>query len=520
MVSFIDVPGHVRFLANMLAGVGGVVACLFVVDVVEGWKPQSEEHLRILELVGVDHGVVALTKVDRADDELVARARLELADRLAGSAFAEAEVIEVAAPTGVGLDRLRAALTRTLAGTPTVVDRGRTRLWVDRSFAARGAGTIVTGTLLGGQVAVDDHLAVLPGGPEVRVRAIQTHHAAVDRLPPGSRAALNLAGVDQDRVGRGRVLVRAGQWHETVRVDATLQVLATIGHRVSRRGAYGAHVGTAEVPVRLRVLGADALEPGAEGLVRLHLATALPLVPGDRYVLRDSGRGETVGGGEILDVDPVLPATRAAPDRSVDRVVAERGWIRVDVLERLTGAPQDATVGDWVVAPTALTAARDAVRAKVAAAGELGLDIARLDDRERAILATLAEVQVDGDRVRPADAADPLADHPFLAALLASPFAPPPPDDVDPAELRELGRRGLAVREDGIWFAEPAVVAAGTHAARLLVDCPDGFTLSDLREALGTSRKFAVPLANLLDARGVTRRRGDLRIAGPRLPVA
>jgi len=518
VVSFVDVPGHIRFLANMLAGVGGVVACLFVVDALEGWKPQSEEHLRILELVGVSHGVVALTKVDRAEPDLVALARLELADRLAGSFLADTEVVEVAAPRGQGLDEVRTALGRMLRTTPAVTDTGRPRLWVDRAFAARGAGTIVTGTLLGGAVAVEDELVVRPAGPVVRVRGIQAHHAAVDRVPPGSRTALNLVGVEHDAVGRGHVVVGADQWHETTVVDASLSVLASLGHRVTRRGAYVAHLGTAEQVVRLRVLGADGIEPGAEGLVRLHLVTALPLVPGDHYVLRESGRGETVGGGEVLDVDPTRPATRARPDRSVDRVVAERGWVRVDDLTRLTGEIRDPTVGTWVVDPEALVAVRSALTERIAAAGELGLDVARLDDRERAVLDTLADIVVEGGRARAADAVDPLADHPYLAALAAEPFAPPPPSGVEPAELREMARRGLIVQQEGIWFAESALTAAAGVAARLLAAQPEGFTMSDFRAALGTSRKYAVPLATLLDAQGATRRRDDIRIAGPRLP--
>ncbi|MET0159358.1 MAG: SelB C-terminal domain-containing protein, partial [Acidimicrobiales bacterium] len=518
VVSFVDVPGHVRFLANMLAGVGGVVACLFVVDALEGWKPQSEEHLRILELVGVEHGVIALTKVDRAGPDLTGVARLELADRVAGTFLADAEVVDVAAPAGLGLDELRAALGRTLRVTPAVADTGRPRLWVDRAFAAKGAGTIVTGTLLGGRVAVDDRLAVRPGGPEVRVRGIQAHHESVDHLPPGSRTALNLVGIEHDEVRRGQVVIRPGQWHETAMVDADLQVLATLGHRVHRRGAYVAHLGTAEQPVRLRVLGPDSVAPGATGLVRLHLATALPLLPGDRYVLRESGRGETVGGGEVLDVAPVLAATRAAPDRSVHRVIAERGWVGVDDLERLTGERRTPTLGPWVVDPDVLTAARATLTERIEAAGELGLDLARLDDRERAVLEGLDGVTVDGGRARAVGATDALADHPYLAALHAAPFAPPAPDGVAPVELRELARRGLAVQEGGIWFAEAAIGAAATVAARLLADRPQGFSLSDFREALGTSRKYAVPLATLLDGRGVTRRRDDLRIAGPRLP--
>jgi selenocysteine-specific elongation factor len=252
--------------------------------------------------------------------------------------------------------------------------------------------------------------------------------------------------------------------------------------------------------------------------VRLHLPVPLPLTPGDRYVLRESGRGETVGGGQVLDVDPVLPATRARPDRSVDRVVAERGWVRADDLLRLTGERREPTVGPWVVAPEALSTARTFLVDQVTRAGALGVDVAGLDEKGRAVLDDLAEVVVDGGRARLADATDPLADHPYVAALAAAPFAPPPPDGVDPLELREAARRGLVVQQDGIWFAESAVAAAARVAARLLDGQPGGFTVSELREALGTSRKYAVPLATLLDARGITRRREDLRVAGPRLP--
>ena len=513
-----DVPGHVRFLANMLAGVGGVVACLFVVDALEGWKPQSEEHLRILELVGVEHGVIALTKVDRAGPDLTGVARLELADRVAGTFLADAEVVDVAAPAGLGLDELRAALGRTLRRHPRG-GRRRPSPPVGRPRVRRqGGGHDRDRDAPRRRVAVDDRLAVRPGGPRGPGPGDPGPPRVGRPPPPGSRTALNLVGIEHDEVRRGQVVVRPGQWHETAMVDADLQVLATLGHRVSRRGAYVAHLGTAEQPVRLRVLGPDSLAPGATGLVRLHLATALPLLPGDRYVLRESGRGETVGGGEILDVAPVLAATRAAPDRSVDRVIAERGWVAVDDLERLTGERRSPTLGPWVVDPDVLTAARATLTERIEAAGELGLDVARLDDRERAVLEGLDGVTVDGGRARAVGATDALADHPYLAALDAAPFAPPAPEGVAPVELRELARRGLAVQEGGIWFAEAAVGAAATVAARLLADRPEGFSLSDFREALGTSRKYAVPLATLLDGRGVTRRRDDLRIAGPRLP--
>src|SRR5207249_1606458 len=238
-LAFVDVPGHVRFIKNMLAGVGAVDACLFVVAATEGWKPQSEEHLRILELLGVSQGLIALTKVGSVDADARELARLELAGRV----------------------------------------------------------------------------------------------------------AVNVSGASRDRIARGHALVRPGQWRQSTTVDASLTVLAGLEHEVTRRGAYHAYVGSGEHPVRVRVIGADAIPPGGSGAVRLHLPAALPLLPGDRFVLRESGRAETVGGGEVLDVAPVLPASRAGPSRSADRVVAERGWVDAGELELLTGERHAPTVG-------------------------------------------------------------------------------------------------------------------------------------------------------------------------------
>jgi selenocysteine-specific elongation factor len=519
-LAFVDVPGHIRFIKNMLAGVGAVDACLFVVAATEGWKPQSEEHLRILELLGVGHGVVALTKVGVVDGDTLELARLDVVDHLDGSFLAGAEVVEVDAPAGIGMDDLRAALDRLLATTPAAVDRGRARLWVDRSFAARGAGTIVTGTLTGGPLAVDDEVLVVPGDRRVRVRGLQSRQESVDRLGPGNRTAVNLVGIGHDGIRRGDALVRPGQWRPTRMLDASLDVLSTLDHEVSRRGAYAAYIGSGEHPVRLRVLGPETIEPGSAGFVRLHLPQPLPLLPGDRYVLRESGRSETVGGGEILDVAPVLPAAKARPSRSVDRVVAERGWVDAAELELLTGERRPPVVGRWVVSPDAMAAMRVRLETAVEEAGAPGLDVAELDERERATLATLDEVAVDGGRARPEGAApspDELARHPFVIALEASPFTPPPPEGIDPRELRELARQGLVVERDGVWFALSAVDKAIQAVAALLAARPEGFTVAEARDALGTTRKFVLPLLAHLDATGVTRRRGDLRIAGPRL---
>jgi selenocysteine-specific elongation factor len=518
-VGFVDVPGHVRFIKNMIAGVGAVDACLFVVAATEGWKPQSEEHLRILEMLGLGHGVIALTKVGSTDDEGRDIAALDVGDHVAGTFLEHAPVVAVDAIDGVGVDVLRAALDDMLASTPPASDAGRPRLWIDRSFAAHGSGTVVTGTLAGGAIAVDDDLLVLPRGSRVRVRALQTHGEALATASPGRRLAVNLAGIDHHEVARGDVLVRGGQWWTTKRFDASVTVLASLDHDVRRRGAYAIYLGSGEYPAAVRVLGRDALGPGETGAVRVHIPVALPLVPGDRFVIRESGRGETVGGGEVVDVDPVMPASKAKPDRSVARVVAERGWVDAGVLSLLVGEPVAPTLDRWVVDAGLLAASAERLRAAVADAGSSGLDVAALDDRDRAVLGTLEGIVIDAGRARAVGMTDGLADHPFVAALEAAPFAPPAPKDagVDPRELRELVQRGLVVERDGVYFAPSAIADAGRAIAGMLAAAPGGVTVSAIREELGTTRKYLLPLLAHLDATGVTRRRGDVRIAGPRL---
>ncbi len=515
-LSFIDVPGHVKFLRNMLAGVGGVTGCVFVVAASEGWKPQSEEHLRILELLGIDAGVIALTKCDLVDDDLLELARMEVADHVAGTFLADAPVVAVSSTNGRGLDELRGELDVLVEGAATVGDRGRPRLWVDRAFAAKGSGTVVTGTLTGGRLAVDQTMSV--SGHEVRIRGLQTGGRSVDEIGPGNRVAANLAGVDHHELGRGDALISPGQWRLTDRVDASMHVLDALDHDVSRRGAFVAYFGSGEHAVRLRVLGTETLAPGSDGAVRLFLPEALPLLPGDRFVVRESGRDETVGGGEVLDIAPVLRASRAAPDRTIERVVRERGWVTVDEVEQLTGERVAPTVGEWLATDDELEALRETLLARVETAGPTGLDLASFDDRERAVLATVDDVVIDAATVRPADAVDPFVDHAYLAVARAGGYTPPQPDDVDRAELRELVRRGHVVARDGVYFHADTIDAAANIAARLLEESPQGFTVAAFRDATGASRKFVLPLVAELDARGITRRRDDLRIAGPRLP--
>jgi selenocysteine-specific elongation factor len=517
-ISFVDVPGHERFIRNMLAGVGAVDACVFVVAATEGWKPQSEEHLRILEMLGVGHGLVAMTKVGLVDDELRELAELDIEEHVEGTFLEGAPVIGVDALDGIGVDELRAGLDELLAVTPTAADNGRPRLWIDRVFAAKGSGTVITGTLTGGPLRVDDELAALPAGHTVRIRAMQSHHRELTEAIPGSRLAVNLGGVSHDQLTRGDVLVQSAQWHTTTTVDARVNVLAQLDHEVSRRGAHVIYLGSGEHPVRMRILGPDALAPGQQGLVRLHLQHRLPLVSGDRFVLRESGRGETIGGGHVLDVDPVVRASKAAPTGTIEQFIEERGWVDVTFLEQAMGERVEPSLGHWLVHPPALEAATAELQASIEEAGALGLDLASLDERGRTVLDTLVGVDIDGSHVRLGDVVDPLADHPFIAELEASPFQPPAPDRVDRAELRELVRRELVVEEDGLYFAAAAVDQAARVVAQLLAAQPAGVTVAEIREAWGTTRKYTLPLLARLDGTGVTRRRDDVRIAGRRLP--
>ena len=522
-ISFVDVPGHVRFLRNMLAGVGAVDACLFVVAATEGWKEQSEEHLRITQVLGIRHGIVALTKVGLVDDEWRQLARLDVEDRVAGTFLDGAPIIDVDSLTGQGIEDLQTALAALLTSIPPPDDIGRPRLWIDRVFAAKGSGTVVTGTLTCGSLVVDDQVALI--GPRftryARIRSLQAHGSPRDRVGPGTRVAVNLVGVGHEDVERGDALVHPDDWHRTKRFDAMLNVLQSLDHEVSRRGAYAVHIGSGEYPAKVRILGSSTLEPGTAGTVRLHLPHELPLLPGDRFVLREHGREETVGGGVVLDVDPTRPASKAAPSDDVARLVRERRWVRItDLRLRSRQSWTGPILGEWAVDPTELEAVSERVIAAVDAAGPLGLDAASLSAQDRLVVAMVlgGSLRVDGGRVVRTAQTDPLADHFFVRALIEGGFSPPDATGVDRSELRELVRRKLIVEHDGVWFAPDTIAEASRRVAALLAAQPEGITVSVIRESLGTSRKYALPLLAVLDGTGVLRRRGDLRIAGPRLP--
>jgi selenocysteine-specific elongation factor len=383
-VGFVDVPGHERFVHNMLAGVGGVDCALLVVDASEGWRPQSAEHLAILDLLGIPAGLVAISKVDLVDEAARERVAAEVRERLAGTTLAGAPLVATAAPSGVGLEALRAALDETLDRLPEPPDRGRPRLPVDRVFTMRGSGTVVTGTLSGGTLRADGEAELLPARRRVRIRALQGHGAPLAAASPARRLAVNLAGVTTAQVARGDVLALPGQWAPTSTADCRLRCLAGAPGPLRARGAYLLYAGAAETAVRLQPLDAHEVRPGQDALVRLHLERPLVLDVFEPVVLRDSGRDETVGGGRVLDPFPrrtvhgtagrvrrveELEAREAAGRGGLlERVLAEREVVPLAELPMLVGVGPDGLAAPLAAANAAGRAVRSRTLAWTAGA--------------------------------------------------------------------------------------------------------------------------------------------------------
>ncbi len=555
-VGFVDVPGHERFIGNMLAGVGPVRLVLFVVAADEGWKPQSEEHLQILDVLGVRGGVVALTKRDLVDDETLDIATEEIRDRVAGTAMASAPIVPVSSETGEGIEALATALDAMLDAAEPAED-ARTRLHIDRVFTIKGAGTVVTGTLAGGCIGVGDEVEVYPSAIGARVRSLQTHKRAEERACPVSRVAANLVGVERARLERGDVLAVPGTWRPTRVFEASLQPVRGLARAVTARGAFKLHVGASEVDARLRLYGTSKVEVGDEAFVRITSSTPVVLDVGDRFVLRESGRGETIAGGVVLDPGPPAkagsdPVARLTARASASRddlpalLVEERGAIDGTDVFALTGsrAPGGITVGGWHItqglrasveasvidalaayhaehpldAGAGLTLARRAVSVVLRAArapAPAPLVDALLDDlrdhgvtvqegatiRLASYRVELEERSADIDRLLAAVSGDREATPPTVKELIAAGVA----RDVIDAAARE----GLVVRLTSDLVVSPAFVARAEATIRATGEA--GITVSALRGSLGTSRKYAVPLMEWFDQRGVTRREGDLR---------
>ncbi|MDP9094610.1 MAG: SelB C-terminal domain-containing protein [Actinomycetota bacterium] len=524
-LAFVDVPGHERFIANMLAGIGPAAAVLFVVAADEGWCVQSREHLAAINALQLRHGVLAVTRCDLAGPEPARRVAL---DRLNASSLGAVESVAVSPLTGAGIDDLRGALGRLARQIPEPDAGAHVRLWIDRAFTVQGTGTVVTGTLGEGTLAVGDTLELR--GTPVSVRGLQSLGAIRDRVSGPARVAVNLRGVARKEVARGDVLLAPlGSWHHTDTVDVRLAPAGQLPTELVL------HVGTAAVPVRVRPLGGD--------VARLTCSRQLPLRTGDRGVLRDPGQHRIAAGVVVLDADPPQLHRRgsaaaragelAGADGHLDAMVevTRRGAMSRDRLAALGGGPPDGvrTIGEWLIAqhqwerwvagvseaaaawarrspldpdmPLA-TLARDLALPDAALVPSL-VAAAGLPARNGRIIATAAPCLG-----RAANAVRAVQER-----LLSAPFASP-----ETHELAALGltRGVLAAAEKSellLRVTDHVVLlpSAPGEALRRLRTLPQPFTTSQARTALDSTRRVVIPLLEYLDAHGWTQREGNVR---------
>jgi len=558
-LAFVDVPGHERFVSNMLAGLGPVPAVMFVVAADGGWMPQSAEHLAAVNALGVRHGILVITRSDLADPApAAARARAEIARTSLGAV----ESVSVSAVTGQGMDGLRAALSRLAASLRAQPAPPKpVRLWIDRSFTIRGAGTVVTGTLPAGTIRNGQELLLAPPGRPVRIRGLESLGEPAESVTGVARVALNLRGVPAGLPGRGMAVVEPGRW--TLTGEADLRVSLAAGQRPKFPPALQLHVGSARTEARVRALGTPSSagdDPGAAYL-RVRLRDPLPLHVGDRVVLRDPGAaGLAVYGARVLDPFP-LPLTRRGAAAAAARELS--GWpdtpgpadlLRGHQLLRssqlaaagLAGGPEPVARG-WVADPAHWARLRAELPAIVAAfcardplAPGMPVEAARaalaLPDRDLVQALAAENVLLDGGYLRISvksaagqeasapRAADPLparisaAVETLLGAFASDPFAAPDAErlaglGLDARALAAAARVGLLLR-----VADQVVLAPGAdkEAARILAGLPQPFTASQARQALGTSRRVAIPLLEYLDRARVTERLpGDQRRVRP-----
>ena len=563
-IGFVDVPGHQDFIRNMLAGIGSIDAVLLVVAADEGVMPQTREHLAILGLLGIDRGVIAMTKRDLVDDEWAALAVTDVRAALRGTALADAPLVEVSSTARRGLDELLLALQRVLGEAPARRDIGRPRLPVDRSFTMSGFGTVVTGTLLDGSLAVGDEVTVFPGDLRARVRGLQTHRRSLDVARPGSRVAANLSGIEKEAVSRGMVVARPGSLETTTLVAVRLALLAGASGALEHDEEVKVHVGTAETMARVALLEGSSVAPGETAWVQLRLASPIAVAVGDRLVVRRPSPSETIGGGAVADLATARlrrrPDTVAALERRTAPSPSSRLLASLDVprtpaeaAERSGLAPHDrdaATaeviadgralrLGDALVSREAFEALATHVERICAQAHRktpLRAGASREEVRSAVGLPSkrfnaLVELLVVERRLAERGSALALPSHrPRLSedeerrwlgarAALAKELLQPP----SPAQLEAdhgLGRElvaALAERGDVVRIGTEAVFLpeAVTRFARVVVDelvASGSITVARARDLSGSSRKHVLPLLQFLDDRGVTRRQGDDRI--------
>jgi selenocysteine-specific elongation factor len=551
-VGIVDVPGHERFIKNMLAGVGAISVTLFIVAANEGWKPQSQEHLDILDLLGVTSGIAVITKSDLVDAARLKEVVEDVSEKLQSTSLRRSQIIPVSAVTGAGIEELLVAIEELLERAAPAEDQGRPRLWVDRIFSMRGSGTVVTGTLNDGGFAQQDDVVVLPSGVRARVRSIQSHKKRVDKIGPGNRTALNLVGADLAEILRGDVVTLSDRWMTTSKLLVDLRFLTHLTHSPSERGAFKFYIGSAERDAVIRFLRKrpDNSEP-TPTVVQLDRPVVVDW--GDRFVLRDSGRRETLGGGTVLEPHAAR-FTKPSADHADRRreiyerrnyaqlLIDEEGIISKKDLNLRVGPEVSHDEPDAVVARTFIfsnerfASLENRLRSlleehhrdhpldpgleRETARAAMGIDAATFEEltsvlqSRGGVVGDETALRLSTHSVAPPEPESAAVIH-ELEGKASPPTVPELEKRFDPALIRALVRSGTLVRVSKDLVYPTEWIEDLKRTLRKMLEESEAFTVAEFRDAIGTTRKYAVPLLEYLDQIGFTRRRGDERVPGP-----
>ena len=566
-VSIVDVPGHERFIKNMLAGVGAIDLALLIVAADESVMPQTREHLAILDILQITRGLVVITKTDLVDEELIELVKAEVEDTLRGTSFEGCPMIGVSAYTGEGINDLKSNIDIILDETDVRKDLGRPRLPIDRCFTISGFGTVVTGTLIDGTLTVGQEIELAGSGQRARVRGLQSHKTKVDATDPGVRLAVNLSGLSKNEVERGEILTIPGWLKPTRRLDARLRMVKNAPHPLKHNQGVTFHLFTSEASARIRLLDANGLVAGQEGWVQILLEEPLPVVKGDFFVIRSSE--DTLGGGQIVDPNP-RRRYRRFDDDVVERMmtldqgsgediiisVAEQ-WgpcdltalsqrsnlSREDVSYRVAELTEDGhliSLGDFSNDGDAVVYSAQGwavIRSKITSALQLyhtqyplrqGVPTQEIRSRldlsqpvyQRALVKLVEEGVVVDERqsLRLPDheiSLTPKMDQEaseYLDSLRKNPYSPPSDQKINPELLGVLVDQDKVVRVgDGVIFD---AVVYREMTGRIVQHLKDhgNITVAEARTMFNTSRKYILPLLEHMDQQQITRRTGDERI--------
>lgn len=575
-VGIVDVPGHRDFIENMLAGVGGIDIGVLVIAADDGVMPQTREHLAILDLLEIPKLVVALNKIDLVDEEWLALVEEDIETLLLSTRYGGAPIVKVSAVSNEGIDELVKAIDATLQNLPERVDKYRPRLSVDRVFTLTGFGTVVTGTLIDGSFKIGDVVEVLPQKIQGRIRGLQSHKKKVEIALPGSRTAVNLSGVNVEQIKRGDVIALPGTYRSTRRLDAKLKVLDDLSITIKHNMPVKFFIGASEVIGRIRLLGTEQLLPGEEGWIQIETQRDIVAYKGDHFILRRPSPGATLGGGVILNPHPkgrykrfepsvienLARWSSGSPDKVIRAVLEKHTMLSLDEIRDMTGLDESQCLA--VLNSESSSADIKCLGSKKSD----GFDLYTVSEQWNSFVQLLKSVVRAYHQANPllrgmnpeelrsklklsSDRFDivikellkdgilvkqgkfvALSDHKILLTpeqkqILAKlimefeqhPYSPPTikqcQDQVgeDLYQYLITEEKLIAVSNE-IVFTKQAMEQA-KRIVREKIKLNGSINVSGLRDALKTSRKYALPLLEYLDAIGFTKRRGDERVLGP-----